>query len=173
MMEGDDSPGSDRKEGIHGVTRSHMTQLRKRSSRKVSDCNEEGGDDDGDFLVCSGDPVTSRLDNDTVIILMTMMIMMRVKVMKMMVHKMMFVLMLTMVIIIVTVPWDWGHVTRVSLRSGVPVGRLTHVHHLLETLGADTVQTAQQFGFPTAGVVAVVANLAFELFQCVDQRLSP
>lgn len=65
----------------------------------------------------------------------------------------------------------------VSSRSAgghVTLGRgLTHVDHLLETLGADTVQAAQQFGLPATGVVAVVADLALQLLQGVDQRLSP
>lgn len=73
----------------------------------------------------------------------------------------------------VGVSWNWGYVTRVSQGSGDSGVGLTHVDHLLETLGANTVQTAQQFGLPAAGVVAVIANLALKLLQCVYQGLSP
>lgn len=51
--------------------------------------------------------------------------------------------------------------------------KLTDIDHLLQTLGTDSVQTAQQFGFPAAGVVAVVADFALQFLQSVDQRLSP
>ena len=52
-------------------------------------------------------------------------------------------------------------------------GELTHVDHLLQTLGTDSVQTAQQFGFPAASVIAVVADFTLEFLQSVNQRLSP
>lgn len=52
-------------------------------------------------------------------------------------------------------------------------GELTHVDHLLQTLGADSVQTAQQFGLPAARVVAIIADFTLEFLQRVHQRLSP
>lgn len=52
-------------------------------------------------------------------------------------------------------------------------GKLTYVDHLLQTLGTNSVQTAQQFGFPAASIIAVVADFTLKFFQSVNQRLSP
>lgn len=62
---------------------------------------------------------------------------------------------------------------QVRVSEGYLGCKLTDVNHLLQTLGTDSVQTAQQFGFPAAGVVAVVADFALQFLQSVDQRLSP
>lgn len=52
-------------------------------------------------------------------------------------------------------------------------GALTCVDHLLQTFGADSMQTAQKFGFPTVRIVAVVADFTFQLLQGVNQRAAP
>lgn len=59
------------------------------------------------------------------------------------------------------------------MRSAHLSGELTHVDHLLQTLGADSVQAAQQFGFPAAGVVAVVADFTLQFLHRVNHRLGP
>lgn len=51
--------------------------------------------------------------------------------------------------------------------------RLSWNHMIQQTLGADSVQTAQQFGLPAARVVAVIADFTLEFLQRVHQRLSP
>lgn len=50
---------------------------------------------------------------------------------------------------------------------------LTHVHHLLQTLGTDSVQAAQKLGFSAASVIAVVADFTLQFFHGVNQRLGP
>lgn len=52
-------------------------------------------------------------------------------------------------------------------------GALTYVDHLLETFGTDSMQTAQNFGFPALRIVAVVADFAFQLLHSVNQRAAP